>query len=225
MKHFFVWKSFRGINDHRNVSFSYPNTTSERPALKNVTCTIHPGQLVVIVGCNGSGKSTLIKLLNRLYDPSSGVILVDGIPIQKYRLQELRRSIAMLTQDHQLFPLSVAENIALGAPDEEGMKDARKLEECVRLSGADRITNNFSEGFQTILDPVSTGYISFYGQGNEELGKIFQKMKKSASLSGMLPFLQGYKTKSDRFLGGEKQRLMAFVFHVTWLRRNDNSLR
>lgn len=176
----------------RHVSFSYPNTTSDRPALKNVSFTIHPGQLVVIVGCNGSGKSTLIKLLNRLYDPTSGTILVDGIPIQKYRIQELRRAIAMLTQDHQLFPLSVEENIVLGAPDEEGVKDSQKLVECVRLSGAEKLTNNFSEGFQTVLDPIPTSYISFYGQGNEELGAILKKMKKSVSLSG-----------------GEKQRLVA----------------
>jgi len=179
-----VRKWFDGINYYRHVSFSYPNTTSDRPALKNVSFTIHPGQLVVIVGCNGSGKSTLIKLLNRLYDPTSGTILVDGIPIQKYRIQELRRAIAMLTQDHQLFPLSVEENIVLGAPDEEGVKDSQKLEECVRLSGAEKLTNNFSEGFQTVLDPIPTSYISFYGQGNEELGAILKKMKKSVSLSG-----------------------------------------
>ncbi|KAL4068181.1 P-loop containing nucleoside triphosphate hydrolase protein [Scleroderma citrinum] len=182
------YDNFAGMSiELRRVSFSYPNTVSDRPALENVSFTIHPGQLVVIVGCNGSGKSTLIKLLSRLYDPTSGTILVDGIPIQKYRIQELRRAIAMLTQDHQLFPLSVEENIALGAPDEAGMKDSRKLEECVRLSGSEKIVNNFSEGVQTVLEPIPTGYISFYGQGNEELGAIFKTMKKSVNLSGKQP--------------------------------------
>lgn len=176
----------------RNVTFSYPNSGSDRPALSDVSFTIHPGQLVVIVGCNGSGKSTLIKLLSRLYDPTSGSILIDGIPLQKYRIQDLIRATAMLIQEHQLLPLSIRENVALGAPDEEAMKDLDRVEESVRLCGAEGIVKNLSEGFQTILEPVSTSYVSFYGQGNKELEAIHKTMRKSANLSG-----------------GEKQRLVA----------------
>ncbi|KAG6332023.1 hypothetical protein ID866_7069 [Astraeus odoratus] len=162
----------------RNVTFSYPNTVADRPALNNVSFTVHPGQLVVIVGCNGSGKSTVIKLLSRLYDPSSGSILIDGIPIQKY----------------------LEENVALGAPEDEAMKDFNRLRESVRLSGAEKLINHFSDGFQTILEPVSTGYISFYGQGNEELEGILKTMKKSSNLSG-----------------GERQRLVALVASLIFL--------
>ncbi|PBK79366.1 P-loop containing nucleoside triphosphate hydrolase protein [Armillaria gallica] len=72
--------------------------------------------MVVIVGSNGSGKSTILKLLSQFYDPTSAPdsIQVDGIPISRYRMADLRRATATLTQDHSLFPLSLGENIALG---------------------------------------------------------------------------------------------------------------
>ncbi|KAF7359053.1 ABC transporter ATP-binding protein [Mycena sanguinolenta] len=97
-----------------NVSFSYPGTTAE--ALDNITLSIKPGQLVVVVGANGSGKSTIVKLLTRLYDATSGSITVDGADIQAYRLADLRHATAALTQDHHLYPLSLRENIGLGNP-------------------------------------------------------------------------------------------------------------
>lgn len=90
----------------------------------------------------------------------------------------------MLIQEHQLLPLSIRENVALGAPDEEAMKDLDRVEESVRLCGAEGIVKNLSEGFQTILEPVSTSYVSFYGQGNKELEAIHKTMRKSANLSG-----------------------------------------
>ncbi|KIJ16673.1 hypothetical protein PAXINDRAFT_10381 [Paxillus involutus ATCC 200175] len=175
----------------RNVSFSYPNTKSERAALTNVSFTVKPGQLVVIVGANGSGKSTIIKLLSRYYDMTSGSILVDGLPIEEYRTEELRKGIAMLTQEHQLFPLSVEENLGLGS-SEEAMGDKEKLWESTRLAGAEGIVKNFSKGLDTVLEPVSTGYLSYSGQGNKELEGIFKDMERSASVSG-----------------GERQRLVA----------------
>ncbi|KAI6009029.1 P-loop containing nucleoside triphosphate hydrolase protein [Pisolithus marmoratus] len=182
--------------EFRNVSFNYPVTKTDRSALSDVSFTIQPGQLVVIVGSNGSGKTTIIKLLSRFYDVNSGTILIDGIPIQEYCIQDLRRGIAMLTQEHDLFPLSIRENIVLGAPDgaELGTDKATAdiAQESLRLSGAEKTVNQFSEGMDTTLDSRLDGRVSFNGKGDAELEEIHKSFAKSANVSG-----------------GERQRLVA----------------
>jgi len=170
---------------YRNVSFNYPSTKTDRSALSDVSFTIQPGNLVVIVGSNGGGKTTIIKLLSRFYDVDAGTIFVDGIPIQEYRMEELRKGIAMLTQEHELFPVSIQEDVALGSPDKSAIGDTEKLAESLRLSGAEQIVNNFSEGINTVLEPVSNGYVSFDGDGDEELQAIYKSFAKSTSVSGM----------------------------------------
>ena len=169
---------------YRNVSFNYPSTQTDRSALSNVSFTIQPGNLVVIVGSNGSGKTTIIKLLSRFYDVDSGTIHIDGIPIQEYRMKELRNGIAMLTQEHDLFPVSIQENVALGSLDKSANKNTEKLVESLGLAGASNIVNNFSEGIDTILEPVSSGYVSFGGEGDERLNAIYKSFTKSTSVSG-----------------------------------------
>ncbi|KAF8546950.1 P-loop containing nucleoside triphosphate hydrolase protein, partial [Imleria badia] len=168
----------------RDVSFAYPNSKSERPSLSGVSFTIQPGQLVVIVGTNGSGKSTIVKLLNRFYEPTSGSILIDGIPVKEYRMAELRKGIAMLTQEHQLFPLSVEENITLGSSEVEAMDDQQKIGEAVTAAGAESIVKGFSDGYGTVLEPVTVGYISYTGQGNKELETMQKDLQKPSSVSG-----------------------------------------
>ena len=171
----------------RDLSFSYPITKSDRAALTNVSFTIQPGQLVVIVGANGSGKSTIIKLLSRFYDPTSGSILIDGIPIEEYRINELRKGIAMLTQEHQLLPLTVRENIQLGSSDAEAMKDEEKIRASALAAGAEGIVKNFSDGYDTLLEPATAGYVSFAGRGNRELEAVHRKLEKPISISGEMP--------------------------------------
>ncbi|KAH0835777.1 P-loop containing nucleoside triphosphate hydrolase protein [Lanmaoa asiatica] len=178
----------------RDVSFSYPGNKSERAALSGVSFTIQPGQLVVIVGANGSGKSTIIKLLSRFYEPTSGSILVDGISIEEYSMNELRKGIAMLTQEHQLFPLSVEENIKLGSSNAEAMDDQQKIRESVLAAGAEGIVNNFSDGYDMVLEPVMTGYLSYAGQGNRELEAIQKNMEKPTSISGKWPLVEFART-------------------------------
>jgi len=173
---------------HRNVSFKYPSTKTDRSALSDVSFTIQPGNLVVIVGSNGGGKTTIIKLLSRFYDVDAGTIFVDGIPIQEYRIEGLRKGIAMLTQEHELFPVSIQEDVALGSPDKSAIGDTEKLAESLRLSGAEQIVNNFSEGINTILEPVSNGYVSFGGDVDDGLQAIYKSFAKSTSVSGMSNF-------------------------------------
>ena len=96
----------------RNLNFTYPDT--DRQVLKDVTFTAEPGQMVALVGRSGSGKSTLANLIPRFYHHTSGEILLDGVDIEDYRLLNLRRHIAQVTQHVTLFSDTVANNIAYG---------------------------------------------------------------------------------------------------------------
>ncbi len=95
-----------------NVSFKYPQT--EHYVLKNINLTISPNESVVLVGLNGAGKTTLIKLLMRLYDPTEGIILLDGHDIREYDVKELYDMFGIVFQDYGKYAVSVRENIAFG---------------------------------------------------------------------------------------------------------------
>lgn len=100
----------KGKIEFRNVWFAY---IGEEYVLKNVSFKINAGETVAFVGATGSGKSTIINLMGRFYDVQKGVILLDGVPIQEYRLDELRRSIAVVMQDVFLFAGDIKTNIRL----------------------------------------------------------------------------------------------------------------
>lgn len=102
----------KGRIEIKNLSFQYKE--SETLALKNINLTIEPGQTVALVGASGGGKSTLINLLPRFYDYTQGEILLDGVGLKKYKLEELRRQIALVTQNVTLFNATIANNIAYG---------------------------------------------------------------------------------------------------------------
>lgn len=93
--------------DLSNVSFCYPG--AQKDSLRNVSFSIKPGQLCVIVGANGEGKSSIIKLINRVYDCTGGQILIDGKDIRSYRLADLHQSTSVLFQDYRHFPVSVSD--------------------------------------------------------------------------------------------------------------------
>ena len=99
--------------EFRNVSFHYPNNA--RMVLRNVSIKLTSGSKIAIVGANGSGKTTFIKLLCRLYDPTEGEILLNGIDIRKYDYYEYIRLFSIVFQDYKLFSFSVAENVAAGS--------------------------------------------------------------------------------------------------------------
>ncbi|OLC13748.1 MAG: hypothetical protein AUH29_12035 [Candidatus Rokubacteria bacterium 13_1_40CM_69_27] len=103
----------RGAIAFRHVSFAYG---PERPVLHDISFAIGPGTRVGIVGASGAGKSTLISLLTRFYDPSEGQILLDGVDLRDFRLEDLRRQFALVPQDPVLFSTSIAENIAYAMP-------------------------------------------------------------------------------------------------------------
>lgn len=104
---------FQGGIEFRNVSFSYDKHSSD-PVLKNISFKIKPGEKIALLGATGSGKSTLAALIPRLYDASSGEILIDNIPIKKLPLHDLRKGIGMAPQQTILFSGSIRDNISYG---------------------------------------------------------------------------------------------------------------
>lgn len=136
----------RGDIAFEDVSFRYPG--SDRPVLKGMSFTVEAGQTVAIVGPTGAGKSTLLALLTRLYDPTEGRILLDGIPLTDVDPAELRRRIGMVPQDSFLFSNTIAGNIALGLDDEDPADAVRRSAEVAQLH--DQIVE-FPKGYDTIL--------------------------------------------------------------------------
>lgn len=105
---------FKGGIEFKHVTFSYEKG---KPALKDVSFRIKPGEMIGLVGKSGSGKSTLLSLLCRFYLPDEGQILVDGVPLEKVKLEDLRHNIGLVLQEPFLFGSSVYENIGYSKPD------------------------------------------------------------------------------------------------------------
>ena len=127
--------------EFRNVSFAYPGT--QRKILKNFNFTLEPGERIALIGENGQGKTTVVKLITRLYDPTEGQILLDGVDLREYSLEDLHREMGVIFQDFMRYEMTARENIAVGRIDvphtEEEIKSAayKSLAEGViaKLSG------------------------------------------------------------------------------------------
>jgi ATP-binding cassette, subfamily B, bacterial len=136
----------RGI-EFRGVGFCYPETGEW--ALRDIHLTIGPGEKIALVGHNGAGKTTLIKLLSRLYDPTEGTILIDGIDIRELKTSELQKRIGVIFQDFVRYHLPVSENIGFGQID--ALDDVPRIIASARKSGADLVVENLPEGYRTML--------------------------------------------------------------------------
>jgi ATP-binding cassette subfamily B protein len=128
--------------EFKNVSFHYPN--SEEMILKNVSLKIKAGNKLAIVGKNGAGKTTFIKLLCRLYDPTDGEILLNGINIKNYVYEEYLKLFSVVFQDFKLFSFSVAENIATSLEYDEN-----KIWSCLEQAGIKDRIESFPDGIET----------------------------------------------------------------------------
>ncbi len=137
------------VFDH--VSFRYPDGTY--PVLQDISFTVKPGETVAIMGETGCGKTSLIQLIPRFFEATGGELRIDGIPVQKYKLQGLRKNIGFATQDVLLYSDSIEGNIAYGDPH------IRK-EEVVRFarySAADDFISRMPEGYETIVGERGVG--------------------------------------------------------------------
>ena len=151
-----------------NVSFSYPG--SQTPALKNINLHITPGESLAIVGENGSGKTTLIKLLTRLYAPTEGRILVDGLDLQEWDTNAIREKIGVIFQDFARYQLIVGENIGIG--DVDNIDDGNQIEEAARKGMADEFVRDLPLDYQTQLG-------TWFKDGKELSGGQWQKIALS----------------------------------------------
>lgn len=130
----------------KNLWFKYEGAETE--TLKNITFTLHKGERIALVGSNGSGKTTLVKLLLRLYDPSSGEIKLNGENIKNYNVGGYRQSFSTVFQDFKMFSLSVRENVLLRPLTED---DERLVEEALRESGIYDKISRLENGLDSIL--------------------------------------------------------------------------
>ena len=133
--------------EFRHVSFSYPG--SDTRVLDDINLTIRPGETLVLVGLNGAGKTTLLKLLTRLYDPTEGVIFLDGEDIRAYEPEDLYRLFGIIFQDFGKYAATVDENIRFGDIHRAGTED--DVRRAATESGASDYIDRLSEGFETPL--------------------------------------------------------------------------
>ncbi len=139
--------------EFRDVSFVYPGTTTR--IIDRLSCVFPAGKCVAVVGHNGAGKTTLVKLLARLYEPTEGQILIDGVPIEEYDLKDLRRNIGIIFQDFVQYEMTARENIGFGRIEE--LHDEERIRVAADQSG---------------IAPIIEG---LPGQYDAMLGRTFQE--------------------------------------------------
>lgn len=162
--------------EFRDVSFRYPGT--DEFVLQNINLKWRIGEKMALVGRNGSGKSTLVKLLCRLYDPTSGEITLNGVDIRKYSYEEYMALFSVVFQDSSLFSFSIAENV--GADTEY---DPKLVEECVRRVGLSERLDSMPNGIETCL------YKDFDEKGVEISGGEAQKLCLARAIYKGAPFI------------------------------------
>jgi ATP-binding cassette subfamily B multidrug efflux pump len=140
----------RGHIEFRNVSFRFPGT--DREVLRDVSFTVEAGRMLALVGATGSGKSAVVALLARLYDPTAGEILIDGVPIRRIPLEWLRAGMGVVPQETFLFSDTIRENLSIGLPESGGDVDT---EAAIRRASAiaqfDDTVQEFAGGYDTML--------------------------------------------------------------------------
>jgi len=134
-----------GAIEVRHLTFRYPG--AERAALTDVSLTIPAGSTLALVGHTGSGKSTLIHLLCRLYEPPDGTVLVDGVDLNRYRTESLRRRLGMVPQETFLFSASMRDNIAYGVESAE----LSQIEWAAHVAHLDGEVASFPRGYDTLV--------------------------------------------------------------------------
>jgi ATP-binding cassette subfamily B protein len=136
----------RGV-EFRNVCFSYPGNS--RLVLDHINFQLHPAERLALIGENGEGKTTIVKLMTRLYDPTEGQILLDGVDLREYDLEDLHREIGVIFQDFMRYEMTARENIAVGRV--EKIDDLELLQTAARKSLADQTIERLPQGYDQML--------------------------------------------------------------------------
>jgi subfamily B ATP-binding cassette protein MsbA len=189
----------RGVLEFSRVSARYPGQSE--PALADVSFRAEPGTVTAIVGRSGSGKSTLIKLIPRFYELEHGAILLDGHPVQEYRLADLRRQIALVGQQVMLFDGTVAANVAYGEMH-QAMPEA--LERAVRGANAMEFVERLPAGLDT---PIGSEGGRLSGGQRQRLA-IARAMLKDAPILILDEATAALDAESERLVQDALERLM-----------------
>jgi len=184
----------------RNLSFRYPGT--ERVVLNDVSFEVEPGRMVALVGRSGSGKSTLASLVPRFYQHDQGEILVDGVPVQDYTLRNLRRHIALVSQQVNLFNDTVANNIAYG-----DLADTPReaIVEAAEAAYAKEFIDRLPEGFDTL---IGENGVMLSGGQRQRLA-IARALLKDAPILILDEATSALDTESERHIQAALDRAMS----------------
>ena len=181
-----------------SISFAYPGT--DRPALEDVSIAVRPGQTVAVVGSSGAGKSTLVKLLLRFYDPSAGVVRLDGHDLRDLRLESLRENVALLLQETLVLDATIRENIAYGRPT---AGDA-EIEAAARAADAHEFITNLPDGYETSIGQKGRRLSG----GQRQRIAIARAMIRDAPLLILDEPTTGLDTEATQRVLGPMRRLM-----------------
>lgn len=142
-----------------DVSFAYPG--NDRPVLQHLDFRISRGERVALVGENGQGKTTLVKLITRLYDPTHGRILLDGIDLREYDIEDVHRNVGVIFQDFVRYEMTVGQNIAVGRLEAE--HDQARIEDAARKSLASEVVGRLPGGYAQLLGRRFEGGLDLSG--------------------------------------------------------------
>jgi ATP-binding cassette subfamily B protein len=151
--------------EFRNVSFSYPG--SERRILSNFNFHLEPGERIALIGENGQGKTTIVKLITRLYDPTEGQILLDGVDLKEYSIEDLHHEIGVIFQDFMRYEMTARENIAVGRIENDSPEDAGPSQEDIEYAAhkslAAGVISKLSKGYDQMLGRRFEGGVDLSG--------------------------------------------------------------
>jgi ATP-binding cassette, subfamily B, bacterial len=145
--------------EFQNVSFAYPG--SDHKVVQNINFHLEPSEKVALIGENGAGKTTLVKLLARLYDPTEGRILLDGIDLREYDIDDLRREIGVIFQDYLRYDMLVRENIGFGKL--ESLADSERIETAAYKSLAKNVIDRLPAGYEQMVGRRFEGGVDLSG--------------------------------------------------------------
>jgi ATP-binding cassette subfamily B protein len=179
-----------------NVSFAY----AFEPVLSNVSCSLHPGQLLGLLGRTGSGKTTISRLLFRLHDPAVGTVCIGGLDVRQPRLDDLRQRIGLVTQDVQLFQGTLRDNIALF---DAGIGDER-MHEVISALGLDAWFRRLPNGLDTPIGAAGQGLSA----GEAQLVALARVFLKGPGLVILDEASSRLDPETERLLEGAVTRLL-----------------
>ncbi|MBV9267248.1 MAG: ABC transporter ATP-binding protein [Acidobacteriaceae bacterium] len=145
--------------EFRNVSFRYPGT--ERWILRRLNFRLECGERIALIGQNGQGKTTIVKLITRLYDPSEGQILLDGVDLREYDIEDLNREVGVIFQDFMRYEMTARENVAVGRI--ECLDDLEAIRSAAEKSLADGVVAKLAKGYEQMLGRRFEGGVDLSG--------------------------------------------------------------